>query len=363
MLASAFVPHPVRRPTARRRHGAPSTRPPPEPSPLPTLSAVARTDAPPDGLAAAASARAALSPLTLCAALLDADDLARGAQRLAAALAHQGGFARVTLGLWQDGRVRLVASSPVEAGHAPAELRQCLQGAMEEAIEQGLTLAAPAASADNNAIAVEQQLLHAQVGGALATVPLGRPGAPFAAVCVERHGGAPALSAAELRQLELGLVLAAPALRWLHAASEPWTTRAQARSAAPLGGVAPARAARTAACACRRVARRGVRCAAAARRQRRWPRAYRRRRAACALGTDRRFCQNRACAAGRSCPGRRAAGRSARSRPASRARALEQPARAARKRLRRRDGALRPRRRGDEHGARRRSAGAVVAGR
>lgn len=165
--------------------------------------------------------------MALLAAVLDATTFELGAHRLLATLAAAGSFTRACLGLVYNGRVRIVASSQVEAGQLPSDTRQSMQGAMDEAIEQGVTLSWPAAADDQGPVLIEHQLLQQLLGGAVATVPLGSAGEPFAALCVERRNDAtgPAFTAAELMQLERHLVLAAPALRWLHAASEPWHRR------------------------------------------------------------------------------------------------------------------------------------------
>jgi biotin carboxyl carrier protein len=168
------------------------------------------------------------APMALYAALLDAATFELGAHRLAAALAREGGFERVSIGLHQSGRSRLVAGSHVDPQQWPTDLRQAVQGAMDEALEQGMSLCWPATDKDPSRILIEHQLLQRQLGGAIATVPLGAPGAPFAALCVERRRGdsGPPFTASELMRLEQWLVLAGPALRWLHVAGQPWHRRA-----------------------------------------------------------------------------------------------------------------------------------------
>jgi len=205
------------------------------------LSAVPRphfrsTIAPPLELAAPAATtssdppRVAPSPaaLGLYAVLLEARDAVQGGQRLAASLAAEGSFDRVSIGLVESGRTRLIASSHVDPSQLPADLRQWMQGAMDEALEQALTLSWPQSSGEAGAIVIEQQLLQRHLGGAVATVPLGAPGERFAAVCIERRSdpSGPPFTPEELQRVEHLLVLAAPALRWLHAASEPWHRRA-----------------------------------------------------------------------------------------------------------------------------------------
>ena len=167
------------------------------------------------------------SALMLYASLLDTDVLAVGAHRLAAALAADGGFERVSIGLHEAGRTRLIATSHLDLAQLPVELEPALLGAMDEALEQGLTLACPAADEGGDPLLVEHRLLQRLVGGAVATVPLGTAGRPLAAVCVERRGASPdaGFSADELQRLERLLVLAAPALRWMHAGTEPGLRR------------------------------------------------------------------------------------------------------------------------------------------
>jgi biotin carboxyl carrier protein len=195
----------------------------------------AETPPPLEQAAAAATAREeATQPhdsqaaIALYAALLDAANFTLGVHRLAAALASEGGYERVSIGLQQGGRAVLVGSSRADPQPLPSELRQSMQGAMDEALEQGVSLCWPTTDADPGRILIEHQLLQRQTGGAVATVPLGAPGEHLAAVCVERRSSeaGPPFTAVELLRLEQWLVLAAPALRWLHAASEPWHRRA-----------------------------------------------------------------------------------------------------------------------------------------
>lgn len=164
----------------------------------------------------------------LYAGVLGAGSLTAAAHRLVAALADEPGCTRVSIGLHERGRTRLLASSSLDPSNPQAELPQKILGAMDEAIDQGATLAWPpdasAGAAGGDWILVEQQALHRVAGAAVATVPLGIAGEVFGAVCVEREPGA-ALDAAGLLRLEQLLVLAAPALRWMHHATQPWHQR------------------------------------------------------------------------------------------------------------------------------------------
>ncbi len=180
------------------------------------------------GAPAAAEAPAselARSALVLYARVLTARSLPAAAHGLVAALASDFGVARASIGLHEQGRTRLLASSAVDLSNPQAELPQHLLGAMDEAIEQGTSLAWPADGADPDWICIEHQALQRLAGAAVATVPLGIDGEIFGAVCVERQAEVP-IGANELARLEQLLVLAAPALRWIHHGTQPWHQRA-----------------------------------------------------------------------------------------------------------------------------------------
>ncbi len=174
------------------------------------------------------SADHATQALGLYAAVLSASNLAAAAHSLVDRLARDGGFDRVSFALHRDGRTRLLASSALDLSNLQAPLPQSLLGAMDEALEQAVPLGWPPAPDTTDGtgdwIRLEHQQLQRLVGGSVATVPLGFDGAAFAAVCVERHQ-APPIDDAELHRLEQLLVLAAPALRWMHHAEQPWHQR------------------------------------------------------------------------------------------------------------------------------------------
>ena len=182
---------------------------------------------PADPLSAPDLAPAALA---LYARVLSAPTLQAAAHACVAALVADFGLARASIGLHEDGRTRLLASSNLDVSQSGAELPQRLQGAMDEALEQGVSLAwpepagSPAAPADP--LRFEHEALHRCVGAAVASVPLGIDGTAFGALCVERHAG-PAFGASELVALERLMSLVVPALRWMHHGTQPWHRRAR----------------------------------------------------------------------------------------------------------------------------------------
>ena len=171
----------------------------------------------------------AAEALALYAQVLAGKTLSAAAHSLVAALAADFGYSRASIGLHDHGRTRLLASSNLDVTNAQAELPQGLLGAMDEAIDQGVSLAWPAvaepAGLDSARIRIEQAALQRQVGGVVATVPLGAGGEVFGALCVERADGPP-IDASELARLEQLMALAVPALRWMQHGTQAWHRRA-----------------------------------------------------------------------------------------------------------------------------------------
>jgi hypothetical protein len=182
-----------------------------------------------DAMPVPPGADVAPAALALYAKVLAATTLPAAAHALVAALASDFGYGRASIGLHDNGRTRLLASSNLDTSNVQADLPQSLLGAMDEAIEQGVSLAWPALEASSGVeaarIRIEQSALQRQVGGAVASVPLGVGGDVFGAVCVERQDGPP-FAAGELAHLEQLLALAVPALRWMHHGTQPWHRRA-----------------------------------------------------------------------------------------------------------------------------------------
>ncbi len=171
----------------------------------------------------------ASAALALYAKVMASSSFQSAAHRLVAALATDFGFDRASIGIHEQGRTRLLASSNLDPSNPQADLPQRLLGAMDEAIEQGVPLAWPGSEQPCGEppewIQIEHQALQRLVGGAVASVPLGHGGAVFGAVCVERQDGPP-MAAGELARLEQLLVLAVPALRWMQIGALPWHRRA-----------------------------------------------------------------------------------------------------------------------------------------
>lgn len=159
------------------------------------------------------------------AGLLEASTLGIGARQLVETLAAVAGFDRASLGLRMGDATRLIASSHLDSGQLSAEYGQLVLGAMEEALDQGISLSWPPLNPDLATVLLEHKLLGSCVNGVVASIPLGMQGQAVAVICVERHTGPP-FTAAELHALEQHLYLVAPALNWMQQAGESWHRRA-----------------------------------------------------------------------------------------------------------------------------------------
>ena len=182
----------------------------------------------------------AAAALTLYARVLAATSLESAAHSLVAALASDWGFESAAIGLYVKGRAQLLAGTHVDLKDLHAELPQRLLGAMNEALEQGAILGWPVAADTSGTapdwIRLEQHVLQRQLGGAVATVPLGMSGEMFGVVCVAKHQN-DAVGADELVRLEQLLMLAAPALRWMQYAAQPWYRRGYRALGAQVGAL------------------------------------------------------------------------------------------------------------------------------
>ncbi len=171
----------------------------------------------------------ASAALAIYAKLLAARSPEAAAHALVASLVAEHGVRRASLAWHEAGRTRLLASSNLDLSNPLAELPQRLIGAIDEAIEQAVTLSFPpvpdpVTGATDDLILTEQRALQRLVGGAVATIPLGSDGDAYAALCLERDGDAP-FDADALAKIENIMVLAAPALRWMQQAAQRWHQR------------------------------------------------------------------------------------------------------------------------------------------
>jgi hypothetical protein len=124
--------------------------------------------------------------LRLQVPLLGNHSLDQAASALGSELAVSLGFDRVSLGLIEGGELRVVAlSHGAELGPRQA-LTRAFAAAMQEAIDQGVSIAFPAPPGSSPRIVQAHAALAAQGPGSVLSVPLAHAGQWIGALCFER---------------------------------------------------------------------------------------------------------------------------------------------------------------------------------
>ena len=164
-----------------------------------------QTDAP--------SAHVALSAEQLLQ--LQAELLGRkGYREAATALAQQltNGLAcdRASIGWCENKGLQIVATSYLAEIHSGQETARLVTAAMEEAVEQGLTLTHPESASDRPHILLAHAALAKRQGHAICTAPLSYNGRIVGALTLERSS--PAFTPAQARHIERVATLLAPPL-------------------------------------------------------------------------------------------------------------------------------------------------------
>ena len=126
--------------------------------------------------------------LRLQGLLLQPQPLAQAASALASELANTLGFERVSLGLSARAGLDVIALSHGAQFGRRQGLIQALAAAMQEAIDQGASIAYPPPAEATPRIVQAHAALAAQGPGTLLSVPLIDAGAPIGALCFERAG-------------------------------------------------------------------------------------------------------------------------------------------------------------------------------
>jgi biotin carboxyl carrier protein len=162
--------------------------------------------------------------LRLQALLLKPQPLEQAASALASELAGSLGFERVSLALAERGGLRLIGLSH-SAQFAPRQgLIQALAAAMQEALDQAVSLLYPPPPQAAPRILQAHAALAAQGPGNLLSVPLLDAGAALGALCCER---AAPLAAESVRAIEQLACVLAPLIALKRRAEQPWQARAR----------------------------------------------------------------------------------------------------------------------------------------
>lgn len=171
--------------------------------------------------------------LQLQALLLGPESLEQAASALASELASTLDFERVSLGLIQRTSLNVVALSHGAEFASRQGLIQALAGAMQEAIDQGVSIAYPLPDDAPPRIVQAHAVLAVQGPGTLLSVPLISAGQAVGALCFERCTAITPESVHTIEQLACGL---APAIELKQRAEQPWTARARESLRAQFAG-------------------------------------------------------------------------------------------------------------------------------
>ncbi|MBL8398024.1 MAG: HlyD family efflux transporter periplasmic adaptor subunit [Candidatus Accumulibacter sp.] len=123
------------------------------------------------------------------ATLLTRNRLQDSALELVNELAATLSFDRVSLGVIDNSRNRIVALSYNAEFKSSQELLRSLGAAMDEAVDQGCTLVHPARPGDKPLIVLAHAALAVRSGTAVCSIPLIKDGKPVGALTFERAGG------------------------------------------------------------------------------------------------------------------------------------------------------------------------------
>jgi biotin carboxyl carrier protein len=164
------------------------------------------------------------------AALLARGPLAEAASALAAELSEILQCRRVSVGLFEGDRVRVVGSSLAADLDPRQDAAAAIAAAMHEALDQHLSVAWPPLPGTDAITLGHRQLAGT---GQACSVPIVAAGETLGAITLER-GPEPAFSAADLALAEDVATFAGPVLVMKRDAARPWTERVRRWAAARL---------------------------------------------------------------------------------------------------------------------------------
>lgn len=160
--------------------------------------------------------------LGLQATILDRERFDEAAIAFVTGLASAFKLDRVSIGFLEQRYTSVTAVSGSADFHSKAELFRALGEAMDEAIEQGVTICFP----DNSKPRITAA--HAEFvtrhGGSLCTIPLVSRGQPFGALTLERRGQS-SFSEQEVAQAENVACIVGPILELRRQQEQPWHKR------------------------------------------------------------------------------------------------------------------------------------------
>lgn len=172
------------------------------------------------------SSRPPLTPANpgLLAELAASSSAREGAMLLLSTLATQVGASRACLAWWQNGHAVVDAQWAHHDAPATATLLPTQLGAaLDEAIDQGVTLGWPPVQDDHDHwVTLAHRTLAQKLGCAVLSVPLPAGPTPTGAVCLEWAAGQPPLSPMTRQFIEATVAQCAPLLALQRQAHRPW---------------------------------------------------------------------------------------------------------------------------------------------
>lgn len=180
--------------------------------------------APPQLLAAAARGQSPQDAVLRCqAALLARGPLEQAATALAAELAAILGCRRVSVGVLQDERIRVIGSSQAADIDPRHDAAAAIAAAMHEALDQQLSVSWPPLPATDVVTLAQRQLAGT---GQACSIPIVADNQPLGALTLER-GADPAFTVLDLAVAEDVASFAGPVLAMKRDAELPWRRRAR----------------------------------------------------------------------------------------------------------------------------------------
>ena len=166
----------------------------------------------------------AATVLQVQAAVLAQSGFSGAATAFVSELASLFGALRVCLGLCEHGSVAIVAMSTEVDFLRNAEICRTLAAAMDEALEQGASIAYPAVPQTRPRVTLAHAEVARRGAAGVVTVPLVSAGHLFGAVTLEYRAGLPPV-AALIASCEQLASLVAPVLELKRNADRPWSDR------------------------------------------------------------------------------------------------------------------------------------------
>jgi hypothetical protein len=158
------------------------------------------------------------------ATVLSHDSFPEAATAFATELAAALHCDRVAIGFVERRHVTLAAISHGTDFQPRNEAFLAIGAAMEEAVEQSVSVAVPATEGETPRIALAHAEIVRRQGGAVCTIPLAGAGETYGAITLERSGSA-AFSSEELAFCEQVACFVGPVLRLKRESEDAWSAR------------------------------------------------------------------------------------------------------------------------------------------